>query len=304
MPDNNARSYTRRALLRSLLLGPFALSACARSTTQRQSALPQATLRPVPPSLIALTPSQAALPGSNAAPTAPASPSMDTGWQTDNQNLELRHIRIERADGSLVPLVLVRLVPQSFAMRVAYTPDKPRLLRNWVISSQPTIALNGGFFLENYQPVGLIVSDGVAYGQSYEGFGGMLALTASGDLNLRALRDQPYDPNEAIEQSLQSFPMLMFPGGLAADFEDNGQKARRTALAFDRQGRMLIIIVPGNDLSLRELADWLLVSDLELDRALNLDGGPSTGLFLNSGQLHEQIDSLAVLPIVLLLTRH
>ena len=304
MPDNNAKSYTRRALLRSLLLGPFVLSACARHASQSQDAASQATLGPAPPSLITLTPSQPALPGSSAVPTAPSTPSMDTGWQADDQNLELRHIRIKRADGNLVPLVIVRLVPQAFALRVAYTPEKPRLLRNWAISSQPTIALNGGFFLENYQPVGLIVSDGVAYGQSYEGFGGMLALTADGTLTLRALRDQPYDPNEAIEQSLQSFPMLMFPGGLAADFEDNGQKARRTVLAFDRQGRMLIIIAPGSDLSLRELADWLLASDLELDRALNLDGGPSTGLFLSSGQLREQIDSLGVLPIVLLLTRH
>ena len=48
------------------------------------------------------------------------------------------------------------------------------------------------------------------------------------------------------------------------------------------------------------LADWLGRSDLDVDRALNLDGGSSTGLYLNAGALHEAIDAFGPLPIVLL----
>lgn len=295
---------TRRAFLRSLMLGPLVLScACNAGQGQPTNEAPLSTRRPPLPTLITLTPSQAALPEATHVPEQPSAQSMDTGWQADGEDLELRHMQIERADGLLAPLVIVRLLPQSFSIDVAYTPDKPRLLRNWMLNTQVSIALNGGYFLEDYQPAGLIISNGQAFGQSYEGFGGMLARTADGSISLRALRDQPYDPNEAIEQAIQSFPMLVFPGAMPADFEDNGQKARRTALAFDQHGRMLLIIAPGSDLSLRELANWLLASDLEIERALNLDGGQSTGLFLSSGQLQEQIDSLAILPIVLLMTR-
>jgi hypothetical protein len=37
-----------------------------------------------------------------------------------------------------------------------------------------------------------------------------------------------------------------------------------------------------------------------VDRALNLDGGSSTGLYLSDGTLQAAIDSFGLLPIVLL----
>lgn len=291
-------------MLRSMMIGPLALVACTNRSEQRQRPpTPSNTVRPLPPTLIQLSPTQV-----SAAPDLPEGPtaspeSLDSGWQRDGSDLELRHLQIERADSTRVPLVVVRLQPSSFSMRVAYDPDSPRLLRNWLLTNPATLTFNGGFFLESYQPVGLIVSDGQALGESYTGFGGMLALHSDGNLSLRALRDQPYEQGEDITQAIQSFPMLVFPGGVYADFEDNGNKARRTALAFDQDGRLLIIVAPGHDLSLRELADWLLSSDLRIDRALNLDGGPSTGLFLKSAALNEQIDSLGLLPIVLFFNR-
>jgi hypothetical protein len=57
---------------------------------------------------------------------------------------------------------------------------------------------------------------------------------------------------------------------------------------------------PTSEFTLREMADWLSRSDLEVDSALNLDGGSSTGLYLSDGALQEAIDSFVPLPIVLL----
>jgi hypothetical protein len=70
---------------------------------------------------------------------------------------------------------------------------------------------------------------------------------------------------------------------------------------MDKQGRLLLIVSPLAAFTLDELADLLVSSDLSIDTALNLDGGSSTGLYLNAGKQHVTIDSLAALPLVIVL---
>ena len=207
---------------------------------------------------------------------------------------------VARPNRAAVPLVIVRLDPAQVRLRVAYAPDRPRGLRGWFEARQPLVAINGSFFTPEYRATALLVSDGVASGASYEAFGGMLSVAPDGGVSLRALSDQPYNPAEPIKQALQSFPMLVFPGGTPATIEDDGRRARRSAVAIDRAGRLLLLVSPTSDFTLRGLADWLSQSDLDVDRALNLDGGSSTGLYMSDGALHEEIDSFGPLPIVLL----
>ena len=85
--------------------------------------------------------------------------------------------------------------------------------------------------------------------------------------------------------------------GFPADADD-GRPARRTVVAQDYQGRILIIVAPRGYLSLHELARFLAESDLDLDVALNLDGGYSTGLWLQADGLIVNIDSLVPVPSV------
>jgi uncharacterized protein YigE (DUF2233 family) len=114
------------------------------------------------------------------------------------------------------------------------------------------------------------------------------------------LRQQPYDPNnERLEQATQSSPMLML-GGKRTQFSADASQTRRSIVAMDKQGRLLFIASPGQVLSLDQLADQLAASDLSIDVALNLDGGASTGLYVNGGSPHVAIDSLAKLPLVII----
>jgi hypothetical protein len=226
----------------------------------------------------------------------------DSDWQPGRSGIELRHMLATIApDRTVAPLVIVRIDPAQIRLRVAYAPDRPRGLRGWFEERRPLAAINGSFFTPENQATALIVSDGSASGTSYTGFGGMLSVAPDGGVSLRALSDQPYDPGEPLEQALQSFPMLVFPGGVPAQIEDDGRRARRSAVAIDRAGRLLLLVSPTSDFTLRGLADWLSQSDLDVDRALNLDGGSSTGLYLSDGVLHEEIDSFGPLPIVLLI---
>ena len=85
---------------------------------------------------------------------------------------------------------------------------------------------------------------------------------------------------------------------------DDSRPSRRTVVAQDNQGRILLIVAPRGYLSLHEMARFLAESDLDLDVALNLDGGYSTGLWLKAdGQsVDEQsveINSLVPVPSVI-----
>jgi len=261
---------------------------------------PAPTPRPTRP-VATLFPTAAIAPPTPAAANAATPPVADTGWIEGGAGTAVRHVRAAAGpDRPAAPLVIVRVDLARVRLRVAYSPDRPRGLHGWFEDQRPLLAINGSFFTKDFRPTALLISDGVTSGSSYEGFGGMLAVAPDGNVSLRPLRDQPYDPGEQFDQAMQSFPMLVFPGGAPADFDDNGQRARRTAVALDRAGRLLVIVSPTSDFTLLGLAEWIRQSDLDVDRALNLDGGPSTGLYLKDGGLNEQIDSLGLLPIVLL----
>jgi uncharacterized protein YigE (DUF2233 family) len=275
------------------------LAACAATTTPAPTTAPA---RPAPTRAIpTLFPTSAsAAPEAEPQPSA-ATEAADSGWIAGAHGIELRRLRLPGEAGRpAFPLTVVRLDPAQLRLRVAYAPEQPRALRSWFDEAHPLVAINGGFFAEDYRSTALVISDGQASGASYEGFGGMLAVGQDGDVALWALSGQPYDPAEPLTQAMQSFPMLVFPGGTPAAIDDNGERARRSAIAIDRSGRLLLIASPTSEFTLSGLATWLSRSDLEIDRALNLDGGSSTGLFVDAGEAHEQIDSFGALPLVLL----
>lgn len=74
-------------------------------------------------------------------------------------------------------------------------------------------------------------------------------------------------------------------------------------IARDTEGRILLIAVDAPVLTLPELAQFLKDSDLQLDAALNLDGGRSTGLYVRTDAASIAINSVERLPLVLVVDR-
>ena len=222
-------------------------------------------------------------------------------WNKGGPGVEVRYEDWKSPGGAEDIVTIVRLDPHLINLSVGYQPTQPLLLSAWMQQEQATAIINGGYFDQNDNATGLVVSNGQTYGDSYDGFGGMLSVDAQGNINLRSLHEQPYDPNsEQLQQATQSSPMLVLPGGQRADFSANATGSRRSVVAMDKQGRLLFIVCPDLEFSLDELADQLVSSDLSIDVALNLDGGASTGLFVNSGSQQVAIDSMAKLPIVII----
>ena len=226
----------------------------------------------------------------------------DTGWSLLRPGLERRVISIFNDQNQKIESVyLWRLDQRSFRMDVAFD-GKPRSLETWQKETNASIVLNGGYFsIENdrYFPNGLTIVNGKVSGKSFDGFGGMLAIKAD-NAELRWLVEKPYKAYEPLRAALQSFPMLVRPGGelgFGAEREDH-IGARRTAIAQDKDGRIIFIVAPQGYFTLHQLSVYLTESDLNLDIAVNLDGGGSTGILVANPR--EIIPSKVLLPFVIL----
>jgi exopolysaccharide biosynthesis protein len=223
-------------------------------------------------------------------------------WIKLESGVELRYEHWKGESGNEDTLTIVRFDPRRVQLRVLYRPASPLFISDWMKQEKQALAvINGGYFNDQGQATGLVISDGQVYGTSYSGFGGMLYVDARGQIHLRSLSQFPYNPGEQLREATQSSPMLVLPGGKRTQFNADASSNRRTAVALDKQGRLLFIISPGAAFSLDEFDDLLLASDLGVSVALNLDGGSSTGLYLNAGGQQVAIDSLAPVPIALVI---
>jgi hypothetical protein len=225
-----------------------------------------------------------------------------TDWPLLQPGLERRVIEIyDGQDQHVESLYIWRLDQNYFRMDVAYD-ETPKSLETWQEETNAVMVINGGYFSienERYFPDGLTIVNGKASGRSFEGFGGMLTIHQD-RAELRWLVQEPYNSYEPLQAALQSFPILVQPGGelgFPAEREDNA-RARRTVIAQDRDDRILFIVAPEGYFTLHQLSAYLTESDLDLEIAVNLDGGGSTGILVANPR--EIIPSDRPLPFVIL----
>jgi hypothetical protein len=226
----------------------------------------------------------------------------DAGWSLLQPGLERRVIEVHDAqDQYIESLYIWRLDQRFFRLDVAYD-ERPRSLETWQKETNASLVVNGGYYSvenERYFPDGLTISNGEAFGRSFAGFGGMLAIDKT-RAELRWLVEKPYNSYEPLQAALQSFPVLVQPGGqlgFGAERENHVQ-ARRTVIGQDRDGRILFIVTPQGYFTLHQLSVYLTGSDLNLDIAVNLDGGGSTGILVANPR--EIISPTRPLPFVIL----
>jgi uncharacterized protein YigE (DUF2233 family) len=227
------------------------------------------------------------------------SQALDT-WTQAAPGIETRFERWKSPGEDADTVTITRLDLKKVHLSIGYAPNNPQLISTWMKQTNALAMINGGYFDKNNQPTGLLISNGQDVGTSYAGFGGMLAVDAHGSVSLRSLKQQPYDPNtEQLQQATQSSPMLMIDGQ-RTQFQADSVSQRRSVIAIDTQGRMLLIASPSQAFTLDELADLLASSDLSIKTALNLDGGASTGLYVDGANQKISIDPFTLLPIVII----
>ena len=307
--EANTRAVIQRfpALILAMMLMPVACSSSAGLPTQLHPGEnpPTLTRTPFPTATqvsihTQLTPTRFV--GSTLVPE-PSPTTADTGWQMLREGLERRVINLFNDNSVQVEyLYVLRVDPSFYSFDVAYDQKIAHTLREWQTTTGAILVTNGGYYSktdDGYLANGLVVVDGQALGSSYGAFAGMLAISTMQGPDLRWLQQQPYSPEEPLLAALQSFPLLVKPGGrlgFPAEYEDH-VAARRTVIGQDSLDRILFLVAPKGYFTLHQLSLYLVDIDLDLDIALNLDGGPSSGILL--AEPFEEIPALSYLPLVI-----
>ena len=135
-----------------------------------------------------------------------------------------------------------------------------------------SLAINAGFFDPAFAPEGLVVDAGRELSALVPGLsGGVLSI----DDRAAITATEDYVPTDAPDFAIQCRPRLVVDGARNIA-TDTGRLAARTALCVRDEGRTLDVVVVPTDVTIYALADALVAHGC--DDALNLDGGPSTGV--------------------------
>lgn len=233
-----------------------------------------------------------------ATPLPPPTATPNTGWQTIVPGLERRNYDPDPLN-PVTRMVALRIDPTQYSFRAHYQPGQAHSTTEWAMALPQAVAfVNANFFDQADMALGLLVTDGVVYGQSYTDRGGTF-LVQNGQPRIRSNQIEPYQ-GEPLEQAVQAFPMLVL-NGLAA-FTDNIQdrSTRRTIVAQDSSGRIILLATPVLGLTLRDLSAYLPTTDMNIVTAFNLDGGRSTMMVINTGEAAETVvGSIDSVPAVL-----
>lgn len=142
-------------------------------------------------------------------------------------------------------------------------------------------AVNGGYFHPDRAPLGLVVSGGRTLHSLERAklLSGMVVVSKEG-VSLRRVGEFKMSP--AVKEALQAGPFLV-DGGKAVAGLNASRGAMRTVVCTIGTGRTALVICGWTTLA--ETAQILLtpgvvVEGTKVSRALNLDGGSSTGLWV------------------------
>ncbi|MFZ4765369.1 MAG: phosphodiester glycosidase family protein [Roseimicrobium sp.] len=142
---------------------------------------------------------------------------------------------------------------------------------------------NGGYFTPEFTPLGLLIAQGSRVGRIERSslLGGVLLVRHGRPVML--WRDE-FVEQSGITDLVQAGPRLV-NGGLAVKGLEATKRRARTFVLTDCTGHWAFGLC--DSISLRDLSDLLATPDVmrefQVERALNLDGGSSSGLWFRHG---------------------
>jgi Phosphodiester glycosidase len=143
--------------------------------------------------------------------------------------------------------------------------------------------VNGGYFEADFRPSGWLKRGGVELMTKADtGKGGVLALGPGGERYIGPFSGLTFEPELAI----QSFPLIVEVDGSAGIRRDDGRRAARTVVCWvDGRMHFVVIAAPrGDGPTLFESVELLRrpwPDGFGCKAALNLDGGPSSGVWFS-----------------------
>lgn len=147
---------------------------------------------------------------------------------------------------------------------------------DWRRREAAVMAVNGGFFDENGNSLGLRISGGQRVAP-VRGTRWGIFYVRGGQAHILAPAD--FGSHTDIRDAVQCGPRLVVKGQIT---KLKAQWARRTGIGIQRDGRVIVAVADG-EISFQDWATlWAAPTGLNCPNALNLDGGSSTQMALKT----------------------
>lgn len=197
---------------------------------------------------------------------------------------EARRVVITTSSGTRVEAVVVRFDRRRVRAEFAELSRDPTVHVDVAAvraERGAVVAINGGYFDGAFQPVGLRLMDGVETSARSDErrLSGFLVADADGLLDVAMSAS-------GARWAMQSGPVLIDPGGAVGIHQTrDAPAARRTVVAVDAADGLAVVTT--TDVTLFDLAQALhdraeAFGLGRVERALNLDGGPSTAMSIGA----------------------
>lgn len=218
-------------------------------------------------------------------------------WSTIINGVDLKQVTVD-TNSTTELFTIVRFDTTAHSLQVAIDTAHPKTITQWQEQLQAAVVINGNYFDEKYTPTTKVIVAGKGYGPYLSGQTAMIHTTNQttpqqwifGKAN-KAVLDQAWF-------GLQSYPLLLQESKVVFT-AGSDDVAQRTVVAQDDAGHMYFITTEYGLLALNQLANVLATQlNLSLTAALNLDGGTSTGIAIQSEMVTYKEDSAPV-PVVL-----
>ena len=190
-----------------------------------------------------------------------------------------RHIVLENAATRQIAVDLAIFSTKSCSLRVIQNENGAAALGDMMRQEGCLASVNGGYFNDKFAPIGLRIVNGqmIASLQRARLITGVLVASSRG---VQIVRTREFSQQQKFNAAIQCGPFLIDQGRSIRGLEKT-RAARRTFAAVGGVDRAALGSC--TDVSLSELAKILettgLAEDFKIQRALNLDGGSSSGFW-------------------------
>ena len=205
---------------------------------------------------------------------------LSTASEPGRSGVVHRHVVLENPVGiKRITVDLAIFSTKSCTLRVLQNEGGADGLGEMMRHEKCLAGVNGGYFDENFAPLGLRIANGqmIAPLQRARLITGVLVASPRG---VQIVRSREFSRRLGVTAAIQCGPFLVDRGQPISGLNDS-HLARRTFAATTSSSRALVGVCSA--VSLAELAKILattsLAEDLKIERALNLDGGSSSAFW-------------------------
>ncbi len=197
-------------------------------------------------------------------------------------------------DAKQEKISVLKFAPDTVSLQVAVDTTAPKTVNQWMEDLSATAVINASYFTEIYDLTTRTVVNDESHGPILSDSTGFVR-SVGGDWEIITSDDSR---TGVADYSIQSYPVLIDDGEVNVQ-TSSGKVAQRTVIANDADGYFYFIVAEYGVLTLSELSSVLVNSlDLNLDMALNLDGGTSTGIAIQGSDVEYNNVSVPVPSVV------